>query len=110
MNLIRHVKSCEGQVVDASQSIVNYAQGSTYNKAELRYLIKCWVFECHRPFAIVNDPPFQSILKMLYAKVETPSESTLSQDVKEIHKISKVHVGKKLQVRLKIIPALHLAY
>jgi len=47
---------------------------------------------------------------MLYAKVETPSESTLSQDVKEIHGISKVHVGKKLQVRLKIIPVLQLAY
>jgi len=47
---------------------------------------------------------------MLYAKVETPSESTLSRDVKEIHGISKVHVGKKLQVRLKIIPVLHLAY
>ena len=68
------------------------------------------MFECHRPFAIVNDPLLQLILKMLYAKVETPSESTLSWDVKEIHNISQVHVGKKLQVHLKIIPVLHLAY
>ena len=60
--------------------------------------------ECHWPFAIVNDLLLQLILKMLYAKVETLLESTLLQDVKEIHSISKVHVGKKLQVRLKIIP------
>jgi hypothetical protein len=99
-NLVRHVKSCEGQVVDPSKSIANYAQGSTYNKAELRYLVSRWVFECHRPFAIIDDAPLQSILKMLYAKVETPSQTTLSRDVKEIHGISKVHVGRYLQVRL----------
>jgi len=81
-----------------------------YNKAELRYLISRWVFECHQPFTIINDAPLQSILKMLYAKVETPSKTMISRDVKEIHKISKVHIGKKLQVRLKIIPVLHLAY
>lgn len=99
-NLVRHVKSCEGQVVDPSKSITNYAQGSTYNKAELRYLVSRWVFECHRPFSIIDDAPLQRILKMLYAKVETPSQTTLSRDVKEIHSISKVHVGRYLQVRL----------
>lgn len=99
-NLVRHVKSCEGQVVDASKSITNYAQGSTYNKAELRYLVSRWVFECHRPFSIIDDEPLQRILKMLYGKVETPSPTTVSRDVKQIHKIAKGHVGKKLQVRL----------
>jgi hypothetical protein len=98
-NLVRHVKSCEGQVVDASKSIANYAQGSTYNKAELRYLVSRWVFECHRPFTIINDAPLQRILKMLYGKIETPSSTTISQDVQDIHGISKCHVGMYLQVR-----------
>lgn len=99
-NLLRHVKSCDGQVVDESKSIARYAHGSSYSKAELRYLISLWVVQCHRPFAIIKDPPLQRIFKMLYAKVETPSEHTISRDVKEIHAISKVHVGKYLQVRL----------
>ena len=97
-NLVRHVKSCEGQVVDDSKSIASYAQGSTYNKAELRYLVSRWVFKCHWPFAIIDDEPLQCIFKMLYAKVKTPSATTILQDVKEIHGISKVHVGKFLQV------------
>lgn len=97
-NLIRHVKSCKGQVVDDSNSIVNYAQGSTYNKAELWYLISRWVFECHRPFAIINNEPLQCIFKMLHVKVEMPSETMILWDVKEIHGISKVHVRKYFQV------------
>ena len=84
-NLICHVKSCEGQVVNLSNSIANYMQGSTYNKAKFRYLISCWVFECHQPFSIINDEPLQRMLKMLYVKVETPSQTMLLWDVKEIH-------------------------
>jgi hypothetical protein len=96
MNLLHHVKSCEGQVVDESQSIARYAQGSSYSKAELRYLVTLWVFQCHRPFTIIKDVPLQWIFKMLNMKVETLSEKTTSWDVKEIHAISKVHVGKFL--------------
>jgi hypothetical protein len=97
-NLLRHVKSCEGQVVNESQSIAHYAHGSSYSKAELRYLVSLWVFQCHWPFAIIEDVPLQWILKMLYVKVETPSEKTISRDIQEIHSISKVNVGKVLQV------------
>ena len=100
MNLLRHIKSCEGQVVEASKSIANYAHGSTYSKVEIWYLVSLWVFQCHWPFTIIDDPPLQRILKMLYAKVKTPSSTTISRDVKEIHSISKVHVGKVLQVRV----------
>jgi hypothetical protein len=56
------------------------------------------VFQCHQPFAIIEDVPLQWILKMLYVKVETPSEKTISRDIKEIYSISKVNVGKVLQV------------
>ena len=97
-NLLRHVKSCNGQVVNESQSIAHYAHGSSYSKAELRYLISLWVIQCHRPFTIIEDISLQRIFKMLYAKVETPSHDTISRDVREIHGISKAHVGKYLQV------------
>ena len=98
MNLLCHVKSCEGQVVDASKSIANYAHGSMYSKAKLHYLVSLWVFKCHRPFTIINDEPLQRILQMLYARVETLSATTISRDVKEICSIAKVKVRKVLQV------------
>ena len=99
-NRLRHVKSCEGQVVDASKSIANYAHGSMNSKAELHYLVSLWVFKCHWPFAIINNEPLQWILRMLYAKVETLSATMISRDVKEICSIVKVKVGKVLQVRV----------
>jgi hypothetical protein len=97
-NLLQHVKSCEGQVVEASKSITNYAHGSTYSKAEFRYLVSLWVFKCHCPFAIIEDEPLQWIFKMLYGKAESPSAATISRDVREIHGIAKVNVGNTLQV------------
>jgi len=97
-NLLCHVKSCEGQVVEDSKSIVQYAHGSSYNKAELRYLISLWVVQCHRPFTIIEDAPLQRIFKMLYGKVEMPSEVMVSWDVREIHSVSKLCVGTVLQV------------
>ena len=46
---------------------------------------------------------------MLYAKVETPSQTTVSWDIKEIYGISKVHVGEYLQVhRSRYLLPLHL--
>ena len=82
-----------------SPRATNYAQGSTYNKAKLQYLISHWIFECHWPFAIIdNDVLLQLIFKMLYTKVEMPSATTISWDFKEIYPILKVYVGKILQV------------
>jgi hypothetical protein len=109
-NLLHHVKSCGGQLINESQSIACYAHGSSYSKAELQYLVSLWVFQCHWPFAIIEDIPLQWILKMLYAKVETPSEQSISWDVKEIHSISKVHVGKVLQVCLHTSLSLKCIY
>ena len=84
-NLLCHVKSCDSQIVDALKSIANYAQGSMYSKAELRYLMSRWVFKCHWPFAIINDKLLQRILKMLYVKVETPSQTTVLWEIGRAH-------------------------
>lgn len=96
-NLNRHVERCSSRLAPAGQRINEFAHGSTYSKAELRYLITLWVSSCHRPFAIINDPPLQRILKMLFAKVDIPSPSTVSRDVKEAFTIAKKNVGSILQ-------------
>jgi hypothetical protein len=39
------------------------------------------------------------MFQMLYAKVDVPSASTVSRDVKKVYKITEKNVGKVLQVR-----------
>lgn len=107
MNLNKHINKCDPPIVTGQGSIAQYAAGSTYNKAEFRYLTTVWVTHCHRPFAIVEDEPLQDMFKMLYAKVEVPSAKTVSRNVKEVWAISKVEVASFLQ-RLK--SAIHIAF
>jgi hypothetical protein len=98
-NLLRHVQSCEGNKAPDDQEITTFAHGSTYSAGEFRYLITLWVTQCHRPFKIIEDPPLQKIFRMLYAKVDIPSDTTISRDVKEAHAISKKNVIRVLKVR-----------
>jgi hypothetical protein len=65
---------------------------------EFWYLATLWVSQCHRPFTIVEDHPLNRMFQMLYAKVDVPSASTVSRDVKEVYKITKKNVRKVLQV------------
>jgi hypothetical protein len=102
-NLNRHIEQCSSKVAPARQRISEFAHGSTYSKAELCYLITLWVSQCHCPFAIVNDPPLQRILQMLLAKIDIPSPSTVSRDVKEAFTIAKKHVGSVLQVCERVL-------
>ena len=46
----------------------------------------------------MNDEPLQRMFHMLYAKVNIPSPTTLSCDVKEVHNLAKLNVAKVLQV------------
>ena len=84
-NLGGHVKTCNPKPAPSTQSIADFAQGSSYTKEDFRYLATVWVTTCHRPFAIIEDAPLLRMFKMLYAKVEPPSASTVSRDVKEIY-------------------------
>ena len=43
------------------------------------------------------------MFQMLYAKVDVPSASTVSRDVKEVYNVTKKNVGKVLQVRSDMI-------
>ena len=97
-NLIHHTDTCSGKKAPDDQTITKFTQGSTYSTSAFCFLITHWVTECHWPFKITEDPPLQEMLKMLYRKVEIPSDMTVSHDVMEVHGISKGHVAKRLQV------------
>jgi hypothetical protein len=95
-NLKHHVSHCDGQVAPGG-CINEFAHGSTYNKVEFCCLATLWVLQCHRPFAILDDCPLNRMFQMLYAKVNVPSASTVSRDVKKVYEITKKNVGKVLQ-------------
>jgi hypothetical protein len=97
-NLSRHVMKCEGPTTCSSHAINDFAHGSSYSKAEFRFLLVSWVTGCHRPFAIVDDHPLQDMFRMLYAKVDIPSAAMVSRDTKDVHIIAKKNVIKVLQV------------
>ncbi|RDX41722.1 hypothetical protein OH76DRAFT_1303222, partial [Lentinus brumalis] len=72
-NLKRHVDLCDPDETPESEAISAFAHGATYSPARLRFLIAMWCAARHRPFAIVDDPEFQEMLRMLYGKVKLPS-------------------------------------
>jgi hypothetical protein len=97
-NLVRHTDKCSPGDTAASASIAAFAHGSTYSYPKFRMKIALWVSRRHRPFAIVEDNELIEIFMDLNNKVEVPSQSTVSRDVKEIFQISRVRVAQMLQV------------
>ncbi|KAF7797747.1 hypothetical protein EIP86_008947 [Pleurotus ostreatoroseus] len=97
-NLARHAKKCDGQEAPDTQKITEFAHGSTYSKARMRFLLAKWVSVRHRPYFIIKDPKLLEIFRMLYAKVEVPHPTTLSRDVHEIFKILRERLSLALEV------------
>ncbi|OJT13582.1 hypothetical protein TRAPUB_9870 [Trametes pubescens] len=91
-NLTRHRSLCEPDDIPEVAMITAYARGTAYSPARVRYLLAMWCARRHRPFTIVDDPEFQELLCMLYAKVELPSRVTLSRDVQMITLDGKIRV------------------
>jgi hypothetical protein len=58
-----------------------------------------WMARRHRPFTIVEDDELINIFTDLNNKVEVPSHITVSRDVQEIFKMSRVKVSDILKVR-----------
>lgn len=98
-NFKRHVERC-ASVDDAEHagqlSMRMFASGSTYSEPQLRLLIVEWCACNSRPMLIVDDEPFQKMLRMLHAHVAIPSRHTVSRDIKAVFKISQAHVIKFL--------------
>lgn len=83
-NLSRHVKMCEPQDTPEAEMITAYMSGVTYSPARLHFLLAMWVSRHHCPFTVVEEPEFQQIIRMLYAKAKLPSCITLSCNVQTI--------------------------
>jgi hypothetical protein len=97
-NLVHHVHDCDKTAPPGSGSIVAFAQGSTYTPHKLWMKIALWVACRHRPFNIIEDPELIDILTDLNSKVVTPSQYTVSRDVKEIFEMSRGKVSEILKV------------
>ena len=98
-NLNRHIKVCDLTPSAETQKITEYGQGVNYSYTRLRYLLTMWIAWRHHPFAIVEDPEFIKLLRMLYARMEIPSHVTVSRDLKDIFDNSRAQVKSMLQVR-----------
>lgn len=93
-NLKNHADLCVGSraVAPGQSTVEQFARGSTYQKELLRVYIGLWTATSYRPFTIVKDPYFIKIVQMFNPKAEIPSDTTISRDVKEFHKIGKVNL------------------
>jgi hypothetical protein len=61
--------------------------------------IVCWVAESKRPFQVVNDRGFQSLMKTGRPGYHIPSAETVSCDVKRVFVRVRQRIAKMLQVR-----------
>jgi len=59
-----------------------------------------WVSESKRPFKIVEDRGFQSLMKTGRPGYSLPSPSTVSRDVKQVFKCVRKRIAKMLRVSL----------
>jgi hypothetical protein len=65
---------------------------------ELRVEIVRWVAESKRPFKVVSDRGFQSLMKTGRPGYYIPSPATVSRDVKKVFANAQKQIAKMLQV------------
>lgn len=69
-----------------------------------------WVAESKRPFQIVNDHGFCSLMKTGRPECYIPSAETVSRDVKKVFVRVRDRIATMLQVSLRYSIMDHLAY
>ncbi|PIL25421.1 hypothetical protein GSI_13311 [Ganoderma sinense ZZ0214-1] len=72
-NLTRHRLLCEPEDTPEKEMITAYAAGTVYSPSHIRFLVAMWCARRHRPFSIVDDPEFQTLLQSS-AKIHLPDE------------------------------------
>jgi phenylalanine-4-hydroxylase len=95
---MRHKTICQPDSNATTALMKDFAHGSTYNPAKLRYMIAVWCARRTRPYHLVNDPEFVEILQMFNAQVAIPSRMTVSRDVKRVFELTKKSVQELLAV------------
>jgi hypothetical protein len=69
-----------------------------HTRTEARAEIVCWVAKSKRPFQIVADRGFQSLMKTGRPEYYIPSPTTVSRDVKKVFVNVRQRMAKMLQV------------
>lgn len=62
-----------------------------------------WIAESKRPFSIVNDRGFQSLMKTGRPGYHIPSDITISRDVRKVFLRVRSRIAKVLQVYFKLL-------
>jgi hypothetical protein len=95
------------QLKDGSLSAILESAGKTkkvtyshtqHTKTETKAEIVRWVAESMRPFSMVADRGFLSLMKTGRPGMYIPSPSTVSRDVKQVFARSRKRIAKMLQV------------
>jgi hypothetical protein len=99
------LKSVDSSITAAFQRVtkskITYSHRQ-HTTAEARAEIVRWVAESKRPFQIVNDRGFQSLMKTGRPAYHIPSAETVSRDVKRIFVKVRKRIANMLQVSEKI--------
>lgn len=74
---------------------------SPANRAESRAEIVRWVSESLRPFSIVKDRGFQSLMKTGQPEYYLPSPKTVSRDTKLMFARTRKRIAKMLTVSIR---------
>lgn len=74
-----------------------------HTKTEMKAEIVRWVCESARPFNIVKDRAFLSLMKTGQPEYYIPSPSTISRDVKLVFARTRQCIAKMLQVRMVLV-------
>lgn len=106
-NLRRHADCCDPDETPETELLATYAHGVTYTAARMRLLLALWCARRHRPYAIVEDPEIKEIFRMLYPRVYIPSRTTVSRDVRVIHRDMQEALIELLAV--STTPVLHMS-
>jgi hypothetical protein len=69
-----------------------------------------WVAEGKRPFQIVNDRGFKTLMKTGRPEYHLPSAETVSRDVKGVFVRVRQRIAKMLQVCLAMVHKQHMLH
>ena len=97
-NLGRHVRDCEPVTASPAsiQMMAKFVGG--YTREALRWSIIKWVAGHNRPYSIVEDEAFISLIHMLNPRANIPTANTVSLDLKLVHTLMTARLIDHLKV------------
>ena len=89
-NLVRHVNGC-------NPSVATPIAVSIFNTGHFWYLVAAWSAQCAQPYTIIEDEELHEIFIMLYPTLEVHSCQTVSHNISDMYKCSRLAIAHHLQ-------------